>query len=194
MANIITISRFPLLFLYLALLYYGQQPVHYWNVLLIFIIFNMDSIDGWVARRRGETSLLGSVLDIATDRTLEYVLWVVYAHLGLIPVLVPIIVLIRGTTVDAVRSVGMKSGKTAFEQIQSPINKFLVGSRFMRAFYGFAKTIAATLLTLAYALPPVNEGWFDPVYQAALVFAWLSVFICLIRGIPVLIEGYKSIT
>jgi hypothetical protein len=88
----------------------------------------------------------------------------------------------------------MKSGKTAFEQIQSPINKFLVGSRFMRAFYGFAKTIAATLLTLAYALPPVNEGWFDLVYQAALVFTWLSVFVCLIRGIPVLIEGYKSIT
>jgi CDP-diacylglycerol--glycerol-3-phosphate 3-phosphatidyltransferase len=163
MANLITIARFPLTFLYLVILYYGNQTLQYWNVLLLFIVFNLDSLDGWVARKRGETSLLGSVLDIATDRTLEYVLWVVYAHLGLIPVIVPIIVLIRGTTVDAVRSVGMKSGKSAFDQIQSPLNRFLVGSRFMRAFYGAAKAAAATLLTLAYALPPGSGGWFDLV-------------------------------
>jgi CDP-diacylglycerol--glycerol-3-phosphate 3-phosphatidyltransferase len=131
---------------------------------------------------------------MATDRTLEYVLWVVYAHLGLIPVIVPIIVLIRGTTVDAVRSVGMQSGKTAFDQIKSPINQFLVGSRFMRALYGFTKTIAGTLLALAFALPPVGSGWFDLVYQTGLVFTWISVIICLVRGIPVLIEGYKSLT
>jgi len=99
MANIITVARLPLLFIYLGMLYYGNQTLMLWNVLLIFIIFNLDSLDGWVARRLNEASLLGSVLDIATDRTLEYVLWVVYAHLGLIPVLVPIIVLVRGTAV-----------------------------------------------------------------------------------------------
>ncbi len=194
MANLITIARFPLLFLYLAIMYYGNPNLLYWNVLLLFIIFNLDTLDGWVARRRGETSLLGSVLDMATDRTLEYVLWVVYAHLGLIPVIVPIIVLIRGTTVDAVRSVGMKSGKSAFDQIQSPLNQFLVGSRFMRAFYGVAKGIAATFLSLAYAMPPAGEGWFDLVYQTGLVFTWVSVFLCLVRGIPVLVEGVKSLS
>ena len=108
MANIITISRFPLLFIYLAILYYGGDTLQYLNVPFIIIIFLFDTLDGWVARRRGETSLLGSVLDIATDRTLEYLLWVVFAHLGLIPLVIPIIVLIRGTSVDAVRSVGMK--------------------------------------------------------------------------------------
>ena len=82
MANIITVARFPLLFIYLGILYYGNQTLMFWNVLLIFIIFNLDSLDGWVARKLNEASLLGSVLDIATDRTLEYVLWVVYAHLG----------------------------------------------------------------------------------------------------------------
>lgn len=194
LANIITIARFPLLFLYLIILYFGGQNLQFWNVPLILVIFNMDSLDGWVARRRGETSLLGSVLDIATDRTLEYVLWVIYAHLGLIPVIVPIIVLIRGTTVDAVRSVGMKSGKSAFEQIRSPLNKFLVGSRFMRATYGASKGAAASFLTLAYALLLSNGEWFELVYAIGLVFTWLSVFLCLIRGIPVLIEGLKSLS
>ena len=193
MANIITIARFPLLFIYLGILYYGNQTLMFWNVLLIFIIFNLDSLDGWVARKLNEASLLGSVLDIATDRTLEYVLWVVYAHLGLIPVLVPIIVLVRGTAVDAVRSVRMKSGLRAFDQIQSPLSKFLVSSRFMRAFYGIAKGSAAALLTLASALQSNFGPWPNLVYQTGLIFTWLSVCLCVIRGLPVLIEGIKKI-
>lgn len=193
MANIITIARFPLLFIYLGLLYYGNQTVMFWNVLLIFIIFNLDSLDGWVARKLNQASLLGSVLDIATDRTLEYVLWVVYAQLGFISILVPIIVIIRGTSVDAVRSVHMKSGLSAFEQIQSPLGKFLVSSRFMRAFYGIAKGTAAVLLTLAYAIQSNSGPWPNIVYQGGLVFTWISVVLCIIRGIPVLIDGINKI-
>jgi len=165
----------------------------FWDVLLIIIIFNLDSLDGWVARKLNEASLLGSVLDIAADRTLEYILWVVYAHLGLIPVLVPIIVLIRGTAVDAVRSVRLKSGLSAFDQIQSPLSKFLVSSRFMRAFYGIAKGSAAALLTLASALQSNLGPWPNLVYQTGLIFTWLSVCLCVIRGLPVLIEGIKKI-
>jgi phosphatidylglycerophosphate synthase len=193
MANIITISRFPLLFIYILILYYGGETLRYLNVPFIIFIFLMDSLDGWVARKRGEASLLGSVLDIATDRTLEYLIWVVFAHLGLIPVLVPLIVLIRGTTVDAVRSVGMKEGLSAFDQIQSPINQFLVGSRFMRAFYGAVKGIAASLLTMTVALQNAPQTWYNLTYYAALAFTWISVITCVIRGIPVLIEGMRNL-
>ena len=193
MANIITVARVPLLFIYLGILYFGNQTLMFWDVLLIIIIFNLDTLDGWVARKLNEATLLGSVLDIATDRSLEYVIWVVYAHLGLIPVLVPIIVLIRGTAVDAVRSVRMKSGLSAFDQIQSPLSKFLVSSRFMRAFYGIAKGAAAALLTLAYALQSNLGPWPNIVYQTGLIFTWLSVCLCVIRGLPVLIEGIKEI-
>jgi CDP-diacylglycerol--glycerol-3-phosphate 3-phosphatidyltransferase len=194
MANLITLSRFPLLFLYLALMYFGGETALLWNVPFIILIFYLDTLDGWVARKRDETSLIGSVFDIATDRTLEYVLWVVYAHLGLISVLVPIIVLIRGTLVDAVRSIGMKKGVSAFEQIQSPVNRFLVRSRFMRGLYGTVKAAAAALLTLSYALLSMGSEWSSLSYQIALVFTWISVFVCVIRGVPVLIEGIKSIT
>ncbi|MFL7814031.1 MAG: CDP-alcohol phosphatidyltransferase family protein [Anaerolineales bacterium] len=193
MANLITIARFPLLFTYLAFLYYGNQDLLYFNVAFIILIFSLDSLDGWVARKRGESSLLGSVLDIATDRSLEYVLWVVFAHLGLISVVVPLVVLIRGTTVDAVRAVGMKSGRSAFEQIRSPINRFLVSSRFMRAIYGFSKGAAAALLTLAYALQSAQGSWYLLVYNTGLAFTWLSVLLCVIRGLPVLIEGTKTL-
>jgi len=194
MANLITLSRYPLLFLYLALMYYGGETAHLWNVPLIILIFSLDTLDGWVARKRDETSLLGSVFDIATDRTLEYVLWVVYAHLGLISVLVPIIVLIRGTSVDAIRAMGMKEGISAFEQLQSPVNRFLVKSRFMRALYGTVKAAAAGFLTLSFALPSTGSGWTLLIYQGAMALTWISVIVCVIRGVPVLSEGIKSIS
>ena len=193
MANFITIARLPLLFLYLGTLYYGNQNLLYWNVPFIIAIFLLDTLDGWVARKLGEASLLGSVLDIATDRTLEYVLWVVYAQLGLISILVPIIVIIRGTSVDAIRSVGMKSGWSPFDQIQSPINKFLVSSRFMRAFYGTVKGAAAALLTLAFALESALPTWFNLVHTTGLIFTWISVLVCVLRGVPVLIDGFRKI-
>ena len=191
MANIITLIRFPLLFVYLLLLYFGNESSLLWSTPLILFIFALDGLDGWVARKRGETSLLGSVLDIATDRALEYVLWVVYAHLGLIPVSVPVIVLIRGTFVDAIRSMGMKDGISAFEQTQSPLSRFLVSSRFMRALYGVVKTLAATLLTLAYSIP-ANPGQ-HKIYLAGVIFTWISVITCLARGLPVVIEGVQRL-
>ena len=192
MANFITLARYPLLFLYLGVLYYGNQTLLYINVPFIIIIFLMDTFDGWIARKRGEASLLGSILDIATDRTLEYVLWVVYTHLGLIPIIVPLIFIIRGTTIDAVRSVGMKNGVSAFDQIQSPLNQFLVGSRFMRASYGTAKGTAAALLTLVYALQSGLTEWSNLILQVGLVFTWISVVICIARGLPVLVEGVRT--
>lgn len=190
MANIITLLRFPLLFLYIAFLYFGDTSLQLWCVPFIIIIILLDTLDGVVARSRNETSLLGSVLDIATDRTLEYVMWVVFADLNLISVVVPIIVIARGTTVDAIRSLGMQQGKAAFEQVKSPISQFLVSSRFMRATYGTVKAIAFAALTLNLALQSANHGWETPIHILALVLTWLSVAVCLLRGIPVLIEGY----
>ena len=93
MANIITLLRFPFLFVYIALLYTHNPTVVFWCTPLIVLITLMDTFDGLIARARGEVSLLGSTLDIAVDRAFEIILWVVYAHLGLIPILIPIIVI-----------------------------------------------------------------------------------------------------
>jgi CDP-diacylglycerol--glycerol-3-phosphate 3-phosphatidyltransferase len=188
-ANIITISRLPLLFIYLWIMYLGGPDSLIWNVPFILAIIILDSVDGWIARKRGETSLLGSVLDIAADRSIEYILWVVFADLDLISIAVPIIILIRGTAVDSVRSIGMKHGISAFDQIQSPINRFLVSSRFMRALYGTAKAAAFGLLTLAYAMDTGSTLSLPMVKILAAGFTWISVALCLLRGIPVLIEA-----
>ena len=192
MANTITLLRFPLLFIYVALLYYGNFTIRIWCVPFILLIILMDTVDGIVARARGETSLLGSALDIATDRTLEVMLWVVFSDLRLISVLVPLIFIVRGTTVDAIRAVGMSSGKPPFEQVQAPISRFLVASRFMRSSYGFIKASAFALLTADLALHTPNApwaSWHHPIHLLARIFTWAAVLWSLARGIPVLVEG-----
>lgn len=194
MANLITLLRFPLLFVYVALLYSENAAVQLWCVPFIVVIILMDTFDGMIARALKETSLLGSVLDIATDRTLEIVMWVVFAHLGLIPVVVPLIVITRGTTVDAVRSVGMQKGLTAFEQVKHPISQFLVSSRFMRSSYGTTKGFAFAFLTLDLGLTTAASPWSSAVHTTTLILTWLAISFTIARGLPVLIEGYSLLS
>ncbi|HEY61082.1 MAG TPA: CDP-alcohol phosphatidyltransferase family protein [Anaerolineae bacterium] len=191
MANIITLIRFPLLFLYVGLLYTNNPTLQLWDVPFIILIILLDTVDGVIARSRGEVSLIGSVLDIATDRTLEIVLWVVFAHLGLIPIVIPLIVIARGTTVDAIRAVGMRSGVAAFDQVQAPISRFLVSSKYMRSGYGFAKGIAFSMLTLDLGLLTKGCTWQPTVHFIALIFTWIAISMNIARGLPVLIEGYS---
>lgn len=193
MANIITLLRYPLLFIFIAIQYTGGPTLKLWSVPFILFIILMDSLDGIIARHRQETSLLGSVLDIATDRTLEFLLWVVFADVDAIPILVPLIVITRGVTVDAVRSVGMQHGEAAFDQPESAISRFLVSSRFMRSSYGFVKAVSFSLLTLYTGLLAGGSSSTGTVHTLALIFTWISVAYCLLRGIPVLIEGYVTL-
>lgn len=194
MANLFTISRLPLLFIYVGILYFGNATLQLWAALLILIVIVMDTIDGVIARTRDEVTLMGSVLDIATDRTLEVILWVVFAHLHIIPIIIPLIIIIRGITVDAVRSVGMSKGLPPFEQLRSKVSKMLVSTQFMRGLYGTVKTIAFVTLTLYVALLNMESTWSAPIYTVALIFSWSSVALSLARGLPVLIEGYGLLT
>lgn len=193
MANFITILRFPLLFGYVALLYFGSPTLQLWGALFILLIIYMDSLDGMIARARGETSLLGSVLDIATDRTLEIVMWVVFAHLGLIPIIIPLIVITRGTTVDAIRAMGMQGGLAPFQQVRSKISRALVSSPFMRSSYGVAKALAFAALSVDLGLRNMSHPWSQTVHTVALTLSWLAITMTILRGLPVLIEGFRSI-
>jgi CDP-diacylglycerol--glycerol-3-phosphate 3-phosphatidyltransferase len=150
----------------------------------------MDTFDGLIARARGEVSLLGSTLDIAVDRAFELILWVVFSHIGLIPVVIPIIVITRGTLTDAIRSVGMSNGKAAFDQVKHPISRILVSSRFMRTTYGISKGFAFAFLTISFGFIMLDHPWANWLNVAAQVLSWFAITITILRGLPVIIEGY----
>jgi len=194
LANWITLSRFPLLLIWILVLYLGSPPLRLAGVALLFVGLMLDTVDGVVARRTGRTSLFGSVLDIAADRTYELVLWVCFANLGMIPAVIPLIVVARTTLTDAVRSLGVAQGTAPLAQHRSALARFLVGSSWMRTGYSVTKVSAFCGLALAEALsgfpaeatPGISVA---PMLGMLDVIVWAAVILCVSRGLPVLIAG-----
>jgi CDP-diacylglycerol--glycerol-3-phosphate 3-phosphatidyltransferase len=194
MANTITLSRIPFLVVIVLLLYLGSPIVQVVTAGLVLILILMDSLDGIVARYRQEVGMLGSKLDIAVDRIVELVMWVVYANLGLISVAIPIIVIIRGGLVDTIRSFSLIYGETSFGMMQTKWGKRLVASNFMRTLYGLAKAVAFTTLALGLGLQGLWAGTSradlaEAILIFAVVLSWLAAILCIVRGAPVLLEA-----
>lgn len=191
MATWITLSRLPLLALVVATLYRGTPALKLLGVGLLLLGLFLDTVDGAIARKRKETSLLGGVLDIAADRAYELVLWMCFADLGMIPVLMPLIVVTRTALTDAFRSVGVGQGTAPFGQIAGRLGRFLVASAWLRTGYSVSKFATFGGLALARAL--VSGPGLDPAVMGALqTLAWISVALCLLRGLPVIVEGIGS--
>jgi CDP-diacylglycerol---glycerol-3-phosphate 3-phosphatidyltransferase len=194
MANRITLARIPVLLGVVLLLYLGSPAVQIVAAGLVLVLILMDTLDGIVARRRHEVGMLGSKLDIAVDRIVELVMWVVYADLDLISAAIPIIVIIRGGLVDTVRSFSLVFGQTSFGMMQTKWGRRLVASNFMRSLYGIVKAVAFCLLALALGLRRLwagtdKAGWAQAVWALAVVMSWIAAAICVIRGAPVLLEA-----
>ena len=111
-ANIITLTRVLLAMLTLVMFQMG----FYFRVAalpLMIIVFYMDSLDGYVARKLGIASDFGALFDITGDRIVEHVYWIFFTAIGLVNFWVPIIFVSRSFLVDTVRSMAFsREGKT----------------------------------------------------------------------------------
>jgi phosphatidylglycerophosphate synthase len=191
LANWITLSRFPILVTTVLALYLGSPTARLAGVALLFVGLMLDTVDGAVARRMGHTSLFGGVLDIAADRSYELVLWVCFADLRLIPTAIPLVVLVRTTLTDALRAIGIGQGQAPFAQHRSALGRFLVGSSWMRTGYAVAKIgtfCGLALVQACAAFPPesVLQRASAPLLAALRPAAWLTVVLCVVRGLPVI--------
>ena len=198
LANWITLARFPLLALCLGILYVGSPGMRIAGAALLFVGFMLDTVDGVVARHRGESSLAGSVLDIAADRAYELALWIAFAQLGMIPVMLPLIVLARTTLTDAFRSLGLAEGTAPFEQPRGRWARALVSSPWMRTGYAAAKVGAFCGLALAGAFLdfPTDSAWraaASGLMVGSTTLAWVAALFCVLRGAPVIAQGFRQL-
>lgn len=192
MANLITSTRFVLLFFLVAMAYFAPPPWQLIDSALLILIIGLDGLDGYVARRRGETSVFGSVYDIAVDRIVENVLWLALADLDLVPVWVAIVFITRGLLVDSIRGHAATQGHSAFGMMRSRIGRFLVSGRFMRGFYGTVKALAFGWLLAFQPVPALWPAfwaqWGGLLESVGLGLVMVSVATCLLRGVPVVVE------
>jgi CDP-diacylglycerol--glycerol-3-phosphate 3-phosphatidyltransferase len=192
MAHLVTLSRFLLLLVVIALAYGASPGWQLLNPPLVILMFITDGIDGYIARRRHETSLLGAVFDIAADRIVEYALWIVLAHLGEAPIWVPLLFVIRGTVVDAIRSAARERDQAPFDMMRSRLGRFLVAGPLLRISYAVVKAAAFCWLLLIHPLPDIAPDfwsqWSTTMRVIGDVLIGVSVALCLARGLPVIIE------
>lgn len=193
MANFITIFRIFLVFIAVYLLFIDSSAAYIWALFLTIIAFILDGVDGYVARKFNETSKLGAVLDIMSDRIVENVFWVTFAVLGWLSIVFPLIALVRSFVVDSLRSVAMEKGYTAFgdsSMQSSKIGYFICSSKFARISYAVAKVLAFILI-IASNIPGINYEislFLNTIgYYAAVV----AIAFCVLRGLPVIIESRR---
>ena len=194
-ANIITLTRICLTFTIIAL--FGKNL--YINIAanaIIPLIFILDAVDGYIARRYNQTHAIGAVLDIAADRIIENVFWIYFATHQIIHFWMPLAILTRGFMTDAIRSFALKEGNTPFEMMKTSWAQALTSSRTSRLISGASKMFAffAMALILTLKTYQIHAQHTQTLQTATQILAILAIAICLLRGAPVLIEGRKYLT
>ena len=193
MANFITLSRIIITFIALGLLYFNNPVAYMAAFILTAIVIWFDGLDGFIARKFNEASKIGALLDILGDRIVECSYCVVFSALGLITVFIPLIVISRGFITDGIRSLAFEKGYTAFgstTMMESKIGKFIVASNFSRGSYAVAKAFAFVLMIVAYVPDNIIPAQ-NIILKIALVCVYVSVVFCVLRGLPVVIEGMR---
>lgn len=194
LANIVSVSRIFVAYVAIALLFVRTTWAYILAFVLTAIAFAMDGLDGYLARKLNQSSEWGSVLDILGDRIVELSYWIVFAVLGWINVIFPLICAARAFTTDGIRSVALSKGLTAFgdKSMQSTSwGKFICASRFMRISYAVAKVLAFMLLIVVFTPGMEIFSGTPLLHLITMGFAWIAIIFCVVRAIPVIVESPK---
>ena len=209
-ANIVSIGRvfFAFAAIYLVIAYQIDETTslfvtkamketsgnaYYWAIICTILAFALDGLDGYLARKFKVSSKLGATLDIMGDRIAEYSYWILFAVMGWISIIFPLIAIIRGVVVDGIRSVAASYGYTAFgskSMQDDPIAKFICCSKFMRIWYAVAK-VGAFMLIILYNVASMDHD-ISVFWQVfAYIFTEMAILLCVLRGLPVVYESKK---
>jgi CDP-diacylglycerol--glycerol-3-phosphate 3-phosphatidyltransferase len=164
----------------------------------------LDALDGYIARKKKMATPVGAQLDILGDRMIENVYFTYFAVVGMVSLWLPILFFTRGAVTDFLRGLAMKAGHSGWDangMLQTWWGRALVGSRWSRGLYAAMKCLCFCYLGLELALtrgPVALIGEVTShaqmlIHVGAQTLTWMTAAFCLLRGFPVLVEGWKYI-
>jgi len=162
----------------------------------------LDALDGHVARKKKMATPVGAQLDILGDRMIENVYFTYFAVVGMVSLWLPVLFFARGAATDFLRGLAMKAGHSGWganAMLQTWWGRALVASRWSRGLYAAMKCLCFCYLGLELALTRgpvalVGELAADVhtmIRAGAHLLTWMTAAFCLLRGLPVLVEGWK---
>lgn len=108
--NIITLSRIPLMFVVVWLMYQdwrGAATLAFW----LFIAAAIgDWLDGYLARKRNLISVFGKFMDALTDKIFVVGIMIAFVEIGTVPIYWVLIVLCREFLVSGMRMMAAAKG------------------------------------------------------------------------------------
>ena len=108
--NLITLSRIPLMFLVVWLMYqswFGAASLAFW----LFIVAAVgDWLDGYIARKQKLVSTFGKFMDALTDKIFVIGLMIAFVELQVLPIYWVLIVLCREFLVSGMRMMAAAKG------------------------------------------------------------------------------------
>src|SRR5712664_3261520 len=164
----------------------------------------LDALDGHIARKKKMATPVGVQLDILGDRIIENVYFTYFAAVGMVSLWLPILFFARGALTDFLRGLAMKAGHSGWganAMLQTWWGRALGGSRWSRGLYAAMICLCFCYLGLELALTRgpvalIGQLAVDAhvmIRMGADVLTWMTAAFCLVRGLPVLVEGWKYI-
>ena len=133
---------------------------------------------------------------------IENVYFTYFAVVGMVSLWLPILFFARGAATDFLRGLAMKAGHSGWganAMVQTWWGRALVASRWSRGLYAAMKCLCFCYLGFELALTrgPValvsglGGGVSATIRTGAQVLTTATAVFCLVRGLPVLLEGWK---
>jgi CDP-diacylglycerol--glycerol-3-phosphate 3-phosphatidyltransferase len=164
--SMVRILAIPALVATMLARYRGHEIV----ALVIFVLATLtDAVDGWIARKKGEVTVLGQLLDPTADKLLITSALVCLVELGLIPASAAIIIIGREVAVTGFRAMASSKG------INIPASAF-----------GKAKMGSESWVLGAFVLGPNYLG--KIIMGAAKIGLWLVVALAVVSMVEYFIR------
>jgi phosphatidylglycerophosphate synthase len=162
----------------------------------------LDALDGHIARKKRLATPLGAQIDILGDRIIENMFFTYFAVVGMVSLWLPVLFFARGAATDFLRGLALKAGYSGWgtnAMLQTWWGQAFVASRWSRGLYAALKCACFCYLGLELALTrgPVAFLGVLPgdahltIRGIAQALTWATAAFCLLRGLPVLIEGWR---
>lgn len=166
--NGLTLSRIFLVPLLVAILLTEKEGWEKWAIILILYGAITDWADGFLARRRGQVTTLGRLLDPIADKLLTSAAFISLVQLRLAPAWMVVIVIGREFAVSGLRSIAVTEG---FTIDASRLGKFKMASQ----------VLAITLLILARKMPGMIATW-----------AHIMLWVVVLSAIVSMVEYFRA--
>ncbi len=110
--NALTLLRIFLVPLLVVVLL-TRFPHHWlWGLMIFLVALGTDYLDGWLARRRGEVTNLGALLDPVADKLLTSAAFISLVELNRAPAWMVVVIVGREFAVSGLRSIASAQGVT----------------------------------------------------------------------------------